>query len=130
MPSVQSLPEAMHEARGHVQLKGCRQEHPPGFFAHTTVHHSTMQNTGTLLNSVNKFGLQFKDSDINHSISWCIISSRSSYNSLHVSKRCTCNLCLRENFLIICQPDLLSLNKYDELVSSCRQRNKALLRNN
>ena len=38
-----------------------------------------------------------KDSNIDHSISWCIISSRSSYNSS--SKRC--NLCRREKFFII-----------------------------
>ena len=67
-----------------------------------------------------------KDSNIDHSITWRIISSRSSYNSS--SKRC--NLCLREKFLIIYRPDLSSLNKRNELVSSCRHRNKALLRNN
>ena len=67
-----------------------------------------------------------KDSNIDHSFSWRIISSRSSYNSS--SKRC--NLCLREKFFIIYRPDLSSLNKRNELVSSCRHRNKALLRNN
>ena len=67
-----------------------------------------------------------KDSNIDHSISWRIISSSSPYNSS--SKRC--NLCLKEKFLIICRPDLSSLNKRNELVSSCRHRNKALLRNN
>ena len=62
-----------------------------------------------------------KDSNI----SWRIILSRSPYNSS--SKRC--NLCLGEKFLIIYRPDLSSLNKRNELVSSCRHRNKALLRN-
>ena len=42
--------------------------------------------------------------------------SCSSYNSS--SKRC--NLCLKEKLLIICRPDLSSLNKRNELVSSCR----------
>ena len=65
-----------------------------------------------------------KDSNIDYSISWRIISSSSSYNSS--CKRC--NLCLKEKFLIICRPDLSSLNKRNELVSSCRHRNKALLR--
>ena len=67
-----------------------------------------------------------KDRDIDHSISWRIISSSSPYNSS--SKRC--NLCLKEKFLIICRPDLSSLNKRNELASSCRHRKKALLRNN
>ena len=67
-----------------------------------------------------------KDSNIDHSTSWRIISSNSSYNSS--SKRC--NLCLKEKFLIICRPDLSSLNKRNELKLSCRHRNKALLCNN
>ena len=44
------------------------------------------------------------------------------------SKRC--NLCLKEKLLIICRPELSTLNKRNELVSSCRHRNKTLLRNN
>ena len=67
-----------------------------------------------------------KDNNIDHSVSWRIISSCSSYNSS--SKRC--NLCLKEKLLIICRPDLSSLNKRNELISSCRHRNKALLCNN
>ena len=62
-----------------------------------------------------------KNSNIDLFISWRIISSSSSYNSS--SRRC--NLCLKEKFLIICRPDLSSLNKRNELVSSCRHRNKA-----
>ena len=50
-------------------------------------------------------------------------------HELSPSKRC--NLCLKEQFLIICQPKLSTLNKRNELASSsCRHRNKALLRNN
>ena len=60
-----------------------------------------------------------KENNIDHFISWHILSSRSPYNS--ASKRC--NLCLKEKLLIICQPDLPSLNKRKELVSSCRHRN-------
>ena len=66
-----------------------------------------------------------KNDNIDYSISWRVLSSSSPYNSS--SKRC--NLCLKEKFLIICRPDLSSLNKRNELVSSCRHRNKALLRN-
>ena len=62
-----------------------------------------------------------KDNNIEHSISWRILSSHSPYNSS--SKRC--NLCLKEKFLIICRPELSTLNKRNELVSSCRHRNKA-----
>ena len=67
-----------------------------------------------------------KDNNIEHSISWRILSSHSTYNS--ASKRC--NLCLKEKFLIICRPEQSTLNRRDELVSSCRHRNKALIRYN
>ena len=67
-----------------------------------------------------------KDNNIEHFISWRILSSHSPYNSL--SKRC--NLCLKEKFLIICRPELLTLNKRNELMSSCRHSNKAFLRIN
>ena len=59
-----------------------------------------------------------------HSISWRILSSSSPYNS--ASKRC--NLCVKDKFLVICRSELPSLNERNELVSSCRHRNKALLR--
>ena len=55
-----------------------------------------------------------KDNNIDHTISWRILSSSSSYNSSN--KRC--NLRLKDKFLIISRPDLSSLNKRNELVSS------------
>ena len=85
-------------------------------------HHTKHRNSTEL----SKHVWSLTDNDIDYSISWRIISSSSSYNSS--SKRC--NLCLKEKFLIICRHDLSSLNKRNELVSSCRHRNKALLCNN
>ena len=67
-----------------------------------------------------------KDNNIEHFISWRILSSHSPYNSS--SKKC--NLCLKEKFLIICRSELSTLNKRNKLVPSRRHRNKALLRNN
>ena len=67
-----------------------------------------------------------KDNNIEHFISWRILASHSPYNSSSKS----CNLCLKEKLLIICRPELSTLNKRNELVSSCRHRNKTLLRNN
>ena len=46
-------------------------------------------------------------------------------NSIELSK----HIWTLKTFLIIYRPDLSSLNKRNELVSSCRHRNKALLRN-
>ena len=54
---------------------------------------------------------------------WWLVGGWSPYNS--ASKRC--NLCLKEKLLIIHQPELSSLNKRNEHVSSCHHRNKQLL---
>ena len=40
-----------------------------------------------------------------------------------------CNLCLWEKYFIICKPDLASLNKRNELISSCRHTSKYALEN-
>ena len=77
--------------------------------AETTPHYSSTQNT-ELYQTQQTYA--FKENDIDHFISWCILSSRSPYNS--ASKRC--NLCFKEKLLIICQPELSSLNKSNELV--------------
>ena len=84
-----------------------------------TPHHSAKHKNSTELS---KHIWTLKNDNIDYSISWRVLSSNSPYNSS--SKRC--NLCLKEKFLIIYQPDLSSLNKHNELVSSCRHRNKAL----
>ena len=68
----------------------------------------------------------FKDNNVDHTISWNILARAKPYNS--ANKRC--NLCLSEKFIIICQPERSTLNKRNELVSSSRHRNKALLRYN
>ena len=88
----------------------------------TSFRHAKHRNSTEL----SKHIWSLKDDNIDYVISWRIVSSSPSYNSS--SKRC--NLCLKEKFLIICRPELSSLNKRNELVSSCRHRNKALLRNN
>ena len=88
---------------------------------HATFRHNKERNSTEL----SKYIWYLKDSNIEHSISWKILSSNQPYNSS--SKRC--NLCLKEKFFIICRPDLSTLNKRNELVSSCRHRHKSLLRN-
>ena len=89
---------------------------------HTASFRHTRLRTSTELS---KHIWTLKDSNTDQFISRRILSSSSPYNS--ASKRC--NLCLKEKFLIICRTELSTLNKCNELVSSCRHRNKALLRN-
>ena len=66
-----------------------------------------------------------KDNNVDFNIKWKILKQAKPYNS--TSNRC--NLCLREKYFIICKPSLASLNKRNELVSSCRHADKFLIRN-
>ena len=66
-----------------------------------------------------------KDKTIEHIISWKIQAKAKPYNTGNKS----CNLCLLEKNIIVRQPELCTLNKCNELVSSCHHRLKALLRN-
>ena len=90
---------------------------------HTTPFWHTKHRNSTELS---KHIWTLKENNIDHFILWHILSSRSPYNN--ASKRC--NLCLKEKLLIIHQPELSSLNKRNEHVSSCHHRNKQLLCNN
>ena len=83
-------------------------------FRHTKHRHST---------ELSKYIWTLKDGNIEHNISWKILSTSRAYN--RSSKRC--NLCIKEKFFIICRPHLATLNKRNELVSACRHRTKALL---
>ena len=67
-----------------------------------------------------------KDNNIEHEITWQIVCRTKPYSSS--TKRW--NLCLSEKFVIICEPERCTLNKRNELVSSCRHRMKVLQQNN
>ena len=62
--------------------------------------------------------------NINYNIKWRILKRARPYNP--ISKRC--NLCLWEKYFIVFKPEMASLKKRNELVSSCRHANKFLLK--
>ena len=66
-----------------------------------------------------------KDNNKPFTIKWRIIKQCRPYNN--ISNKC--NLCLFEKFVIICKKNLCSLNKRNELASSCPHRNRYLLKN-
>ena len=88
----------------------------------TSFEHKSYRNSTEL----SKHVWSLKDSNIEHEITWQIVCRAKPYSSL--TKRC--NLCLSEKFVIICEPERCTLNKRNELVSSCRHRAKALQQNN
>ena len=68
---------------------------------------------------------KLKEANVNFQISWKILNHAVSYNP--VSERCS--LCLWEKYFIICRPELATLNRRNELVSSCQHARKYLLSN-
>ena len=91
-----------------------------------TAHKSSFNhNDKRYATTLSEYIWKLKDANVDHSLKWKIVSKARAYTTS--SK--TCNLCLEEKFFIIHKPSLATLNKRNELVSSCRHRNKHLLCN-
>ena len=91
-----------------------------------TDHKASFNHPNKRLNTeLSKYFWQLKYTKTNFQITWKILKQAAPYNP--ASNRC--NLCLWEKYFIICRPDLASLNKRNELITSCRHANKFLLKN-
>ena len=64
-----------------------------------------------------------KERKINYQIKWRKVKQAKSYSN--VNKKC--NLCLWEKYFIICQPEMSTLNRRNEMTSTCRHSKKFLL---
>ena len=87
----------------------------------TTFNHAEKRNATELSN----FVWQLKQQGRPVNIQWKILKHALPYNN--ATKRCT--LCLYEKYYIICKPELATLNKRNELISTCRHSSKHLLKN-
>ena len=67
--------------------------------------------------------LELKDQGIPYEISWKKLARGKVFNP--ISK--TCQLCLKEKYLIMFSPEGATLNRRNELYSTCRHRLKDLL---
>lgn len=89
-------------------------------------HMSSFRNEGKRSSTeLSKHIWALKDQNIDYNIKWSIVRRAASYNK--TTGRC--NLCLYEKFYIIYQPNIATLNKRCELVSTCRHAGKFLLSN-
>ena len=89
-------------------------------------HKSSFANANKTNNiELSKYIWYLKENLTKFKVTWRILKDASSYNP--TSNRC--NLCLWEKYFIICKPDLASLNKRNELISSCRHAGKYALKN-
>ena len=66
-----------------------------------------------------------KEARSKFTITWRILKQTSPYSPALDRG----NFCLWKKFFIICRPELATLNKRNELVTSCRHANKFLLKN-
>ena len=64
-----------------------------------------------------------KERQINYQIKWRKVKQARSYSN--VNKKC--NLCLWEKYFIICKPEMSTLNRRNEMTSTCRHSKKFLL---
>ena len=89
-------------------------------------HKSSFRDPNKRLSTeLSKHIWHLKDAEIGFSLTWKILKQAAPFNP--ASNRC--NLCLWEKYFIICRADLASLNKRNELVTSCRHARKFLLSN-
>ena len=75
---------------------------------------------------LSKYLWELKEMKKEFTVSWKILAKARAYSNL--TKRC--NLCLHEKYFIISNPQMATLNKRNELVSSCRHRRKDVLKYN
>ena len=85
-------------------------------FKHQSKQHST---------ELSKYIWQLKNKNTQYHISWKILRQARAYNN--ATKRC--NLCNWEKYYIMCKPAMSTLNKRNELVTTCRHSRKFLLMN-
>ena len=96
------------------------------FKARFANHKSSFNDPSKRLSTeLSKHVWSLKEANQKFKITWKILKQTSPFSP--ISNRC--NLCLWEKYFIICRPELATLNKRNELVTSCRHANKFLLKN-
>ena len=78
----------------------------------TSFNHASKRNSTEL----SKHIWSLKDSNTNYNLKWKIIKQVEAYSN--ISKRCP--LCINEKYYILFKPELSSLNKRSEIISTCR----------
>ena len=98
-----------------------------GHFKTRYYNHRTSFNNASKANNteLSKHIWSLKNNNIDYNITWSILKQIDSYSNTNKK----CNLCIGEKFFIIFRPELSSLNKRSEIVSTCRHSGKFVLAN-
>ena len=86
---------------------------------------SFKSNTKRNTTELSKYIWSLKESNVDYSISWKILCHTSPYSN----KTKRCNLCIAEEYFIICKPGAVTLNKRTELIVKYRHKDRFLLKN-
>ena len=87
----------------------------------TSFRHSKRRNETEL----SKYVWNLQNEKKPFQIKWKILKKCKPYSNINKK----CSLCLNEKFIIICKKELCSLNRRNELASSCPHRNRYVLKN-
>ena len=98
-----------------TNFKECFRNHKTSF------RHSKRRNEMEL----SKHVWSLQDAKRPFQIKWKVLKKCTPYSN--ISKKC--NLCLNEKFIIICKKEMGSLNRRNELATSCPHRNRYALQN-
>ena len=92
------------------------------YYCHTnSIRNRNSEHSTTLSTHI----WQLKDQNIDYRLKWKIVDRGRKFNPVNRK----CNLCLKEKYYIIFQPDGATLNRKSELFSACRHRRQQLLEN-
>ena len=92
------------------------------YYGHTnSIRNRNSEHSTTLSTHI----WQLKDQNIDYRLKWKIVDRGRRFNPINRK----CNLCLKEKYYIIFQPEGATLNRRSELFSACRHRRQQLLEN-
>ena len=95
------------------------------FKSRFAVHKQSFNNRNINQTSLSKHILKLREEKIKYEVKWRIIDRGKTF----IPYTNVCQLCLKEAFHIIFDPELADLNCKSEIFSSCRHRKGSLLYN-
>ena len=93
------------------------------FKARLGQHRQTFKNKNKSQTSISNHVHELKDANIDFEIKWRIVDKGRSFNPVNN----VCNLCNKEKFHILFNPELADLNSKSEFFSHCRHKRSRLL---
>ena len=95
------------------------------FKARLAVHTQSFKNSNTNQTSLSKHIAKLKNENVEYKINWKIVDRGKPYTPVND----ICQLCTKEAYYIIFNPEMADLNSKNEIFNSCRHKKSALLYN-